>query len=294
MCDTGMRDKTAKSAAALTILWRGAGGGVEGVQHRASSDNRSGEMKRFRPFSRLEETLERAIEGSVDRVFKPSIQPSEIARRLVREMTERQMASVRGAIVPNAFTVSLNPVDFVTFDGNESAIARHLEEWLDDEADRLGFLTMGRIEVDMIQSDAVRPRTIGIASSMRESRDAPMQAGVAAGQTEAFWVQPPRQQAPAFVLEVILGPLTGLAHFVHKSQTSIGRSLDNDWVIDVADISRHHAVIEINGTQCRVADLSSLNGTFVNGRQISSWTPVYPGDLITFGLVETRLSHDLR
>lgn len=282
------------TAVVLTILWRGGVGGGEGVGYRVFPVNQSGAMKRFRPFSRLEETLERAIEGSVDRVFKPSIQPSEIARKLIREMTERQKASVRGAIVPNAFTVSLNPLDFVTFDGNDAAIARHLEEWLDDEADRLGFLTLGRVEVDLVQSDVVRPRTIGIASSMQENRDAPLQSGAAAGQTEAFWVQPPRQRAPAYVLEVILGPLTGLAHAVHKSQTSIGRALDNDWVIDVADVSRHHAVLELNGTQCQVADLSSLNGTFVNGRQISSWTPVYPGDLITFGLVETRLSHDLQ
>ncbi|MBX3069600.1 MAG: FHA domain-containing protein [Thermomicrobiales bacterium] len=251
-------------------------------------------MKRFRPFNRLEETLERAIEGSVDRVFKPSIQPSEIARKLSREMSERQMASVRGAIVPNAFVVSMHPDDFASFAGNEEAIAGHLESWLDDEADRLGFVTAGRVEVELAASETVRPRSISIASSMKETRIAAPQPGQAVGQTEAFWVQPPRQSAPSFVIEVIAGPLTGLAHYIHKAETSVGRSLDNDWVIDGANVSRHHAVIELNGSQLRIADLRSTNGTFVNGRQILGWTAVYPGDLITFGVVETRIGHDLR
>lgn len=251
-------------------------------------------MRRFRPFSRLEDTLERAIEGSVDRVFKPSIQPSEIARKISREMSERQMASVKGAIVPNVFVVTLNPHDFASFDGIEDAIAGHLETWLDDEADRLGFVTVGRVEVRFEESSSVRPRSIAISSSMKETRAVQAQSSQPIGQTEAFWVQPPRQPAPSFVIEVIAGPLTGLAHYIHKAETSVGRSLDNDWVIDGPNISRHHAVIELNGSQLRVADLSSTNGTFVNGRQVFSWTPVYPGDLITFGIVETRLVHDYR
>lgn len=251
-------------------------------------------MKRFRPFNRLEETLERAIEGSVDRVFKPSIQPSEIARKLSREMAERQMTSVRGPIVPNSFAVGMHSDDFTTFEGNESAIARHLEEWLDDEADRLGFVTIGPIDVRIAEMEGVRPRTLAVTATMTEGRPVSDQPTSRVGQTEAFWVQPPRYVAPSYLLEVVSGPLTGLAHDLRKAQTTIGRALDNDWVIDAPNISRHHAVVEMIGDQCRVADLSSLNGTFVNGRLISTWTPIYAGDHVTFGLVETRLSHDLR
>ncbi len=251
-------------------------------------------MRIFRPFNRLENSLERAIEGSLDRVFKPSVQPSEIARKLAREMAEKQMVSVRGAIVPNHFTVSLNPVDLAAFEGGEEPIARHIKEWLDDEADRLGFITMSEIVIEFAASDAVRPRSIGVTSAITEPAKPQQSPAGRIDRTEAFWVQPPQAPRTQFVVEVVAGPLTGFAHFLQKAETSVGRALDNDWVIDAADVSRHHAVLQVHEDQGRVVDLSSLNGTFVNGRRVTSWSPGFSGDVITFGLVETRLRHDRR
>lgn len=251
-------------------------------------------MKRLRPLRRLENRLERAVEGSVDRVFRPSIQPSEISRKLAREMADRQMVSVRGPIVPNVYVVSLHPDDFETFEGSELAIAQHIEGWLDDEADRLGFVTVGDIEVTLAPDPNCRSRSMTIQSSHRETTKNVQQPQSVPGQTEAFWIQPVRKPTTVVVLEVISGSRFGLAHQVQKAQTSIGRSLDNDWVIDSSDVSRHHAMIECHGEYCRIVDLKSLNGTFINHERISNWTPVYPGDLIGIGQVEVRLTHEWR
>ncbi len=209
-------------------------------------------------------------------------------------MADRQMVSVRGPIVPNVYSVSLHPGDFATFEGSELAIAQHIEEWLDDEADRLGFVTVGDIEVTLEPDPACRPRSVKVQSSHSETARAAQSPQPAPGQTEAFWIQPARKPVAVVVLEVISGPRFGLAHQVNKAQTSIGRSLDNDWVIDSSDVSRHHAMIECQNGYCRLTDLSSLNGTFVNHQRISNWTPVYPGDLISIGQVEVRLTHEMR
>lgn len=52
-------------------------------------------------------------------------------------------------------------------------------------------------------------------------------------------------------------------------------------------VSRQHALLEVEGDQGLVTDIST-NGTLVNGKKIASPTWVSDGDLIVFGDVETR------
>jgi pSer/pThr/pTyr-binding forkhead associated (FHA) protein len=63
---------------------------------------------------------------------------------------------------------------------------------------------------------------------------------------------------------------------------TIGRSSKNDIVINDATISNEHAVITLrdNGEIC-IKDLNSTNGTFVNGRRISSPTLITASDTVS-------------
>ena len=63
----------------------------------------------------------------------------------------------------------------------------------------------------------------------------------------------------------------------------IGRGSDADIVIDNTAISRHHTAFELLPGACFVEDLGSLNGTFVNGKKISSRTQVSEKDTIQIG-----------
>jgi len=51
---------------------------------------------------------------------------------------------------------------------------------------------------------------------------------------------------------------------------TIGRADDNDLVVDHPSVSMHHAELHQVGPQHRIVDLSSVNGTFVNGRRVTS------------------------
>lgn len=249
-------------------------------------------MKPLKPFTRIEQSLESVIEGTINRVFRPTIQPSEIARKLLREMSSKRLVSVNGAIVPNTFDVALSEQDFESLAGSEAIIADHLEQWLAGESDRLGFITLGEIEVHLRTSEDTRPRAVIITSTITEADDRPPVAPAPVGQTMPFFVQRPAVAQATWVIEVVSGPLTGIAHWIGKSETTVGRALDNDFVIDVANVSRHHARLDLSDRMLRVVDLGSLNGTFVNSRQVHDWSLVKTGDTLTFGLVDTTVFLD--
>jgi pSer/pThr/pTyr-binding forkhead associated (FHA) protein len=54
-----------------------------------------------------------------------------------------------------------------------------------------------------------------------------------------------------------------------KKRITIGRTPDNDIVLDNRGVSRRHAQIEFSENQAVIIDNESLNGTFVNSRRVS-------------------------
>ena len=63
----------------------------------------------------------------------------------------------------------------------------------------------------------------------------------------------------------------------------IGRSTDNDLVVDDLAVSRHHAELRTGGDgRYEIADLSSHNGTYLNGQPVLR-APVGPRDLVGIG-----------
>jgi phage tail P2-like protein len=49
-----------------------------------------------------------------------------------------------------------------------------------------------------------------------------------------------------------------------EGTTSIGRQEDNDWPLTHEHVSRRHAALERTGAVCRIMDVGSANGTYVN------------------------------
>jgi peroxiredoxin len=68
-----------------------------------------------------------------------------------------------------------------------------------------------------------------------------------------------------------------------KSTVSIGSAEGNDFVIRQATVSQRHATMVQRDGRFELSDLSSTNGTFVNGRRINSSAPVKIGDELWFG-----------
>jgi pSer/pThr/pTyr-binding forkhead associated (FHA) protein len=76
-----------------------------------------------------------------------------------------------------------------------------------------------------------------------------------------------------------------------KKRISIGRTPDNDIVLDNKAVSRKHALIEFDESSALILDNESLNGTFVNSRKVTEEV-LKDNDQITIGKFDLIYHHD--
>jgi pSer/pThr/pTyr-binding forkhead associated (FHA) protein len=67
------------------------------------------------------------------------------------------------------------------------------------------------------------------------------------------------------VLVVRKGPEVGERFYVDRPTITVGRDPSSDIFLNDITVSRHHATIELVGSEVSVTDAGSLNGTYVNG-----------------------------
>jgi len=67
-----------------------------------------------------------------------------------------------------------------------------------------------------------------------------------------------------------------------KKRITIGRTSDNDIVLENRGVSRRHAQVEFNENAAVIIDNESLNGTFVNNRKITEEV-LRDNDMVTIG-----------
>ncbi|HZM02251.1 MAG TPA: FHA domain-containing protein [Candidatus Saccharimonadales bacterium] len=90
-------------------------------------------------------------------------------------------------------------------------------------------------------------------------------------------------------LVILSEGFTGKAHELTVEKTTIGRVDDNTFSIPEGSVSSHHCEVLLKGADVIIRDLSSTNGTFVNGHQVTGEAPLKPGQLLRLGQVEMRL-----
>src|SRR6516162_11111610 len=84
-------------------------------------------------------------------------------------------------------------------------------------------------------------------------------------------------------LVVQKGPALTRAIRLAAGETIVGRSRDCDLCIPSSDISRRHCLIALANGQVTVEDLSSANGTFLNGVRITGTRQVRSDDQLRIG-----------
>lgn len=78
-------------------------------------------------------------------------------------------------------------------------------------------------------------------------------------------------QRPSYPsLTIIKGPQTGSSFVLDQNEVSIGRDPSSGVFLNDMTVSRHHALLKVNGNIATIEDLGSLNGTWVDGAIVNN------------------------
>jgi hypothetical protein len=240
--------------------------------------------------ARFENFAEKLVEGAFERLGGRRLEPVEIARRLSRAMEDHQTISAGKVFVPNVYRVGLHPETFQQFVSFKEPLEQELSSYLADEAEHRGFNFVGRPHVTLTAETGTPRGQITVSAELAGGSPRPdadidatqtlrvdeVRAAAAPGQDESL---------PAGQLQLVIGkriiPL-------RQPPITIGRSLDNDVIIQAASVSRRHAQIVFRYGRWLLRDLGSTHGTRVNGHSIEECV-LRAGDAIAFGEVEVQV-----
>lgn len=203
----------------------------------------------------LERRLEQLVEGLAGRVFRGTIQPAELASRLLREADLASFQGPAGVTVPNHFTVTFRGSDSADLAAAEVELASFVE----DAAAQRGWRLGGPVRVRLVPSDTHNGRPAVTATSVPASRRAWGHLDFADTRVE-----------------------------LTDNRLIVGRGADCDIILTQPEVSRTHALIYREGGQVFVEDRGSANGTQVNELPIRR-AELMPGATVSFGTVMATL-----
>ena len=258
-------------------------------------------------FDRVEQRLERAVNGAFARAFKSEVQPVEIASAIRRAMDDRAAVVGHGrTFVPNLYTVELSESDYERLSAYDEELEKELIAAAQEHAESQRYQPGGPLQVlfsaaDDLETGVFRLRT----STARHTGSTGASRTVAPPAAPA---QPPPRHTPpvddgleATALQAPVTPppprrvnpadrpwldVDGERYPLMGAITVLGRDDSADIVLDDPGISRRHSELRVTTdgqhTITTIRDLGSTNGTYVNGERITS-EHLDDGDRVTVG-----------
>ncbi len=121
----------------------------------------------------IESRLERVVEGSVGRLFRASVAPVELARKLAKELEEGKVVSVTQTYAPNEYTIYLSPRDRTRFADFEASLRNELASYLAEHARRAGYVMPTRPRVRFETESSLHTGIFGISTALVRDDEAP-------------------------------------------------------------------------------------------------------------------------
>ena len=124
----------------------------------------------------IESRLERVVEGSVGRLFRASVAPVELARKLAKELEEGKVVSVTQTYAPNEYTIYLSPRDRTRFADFEASLRNELASYLAEHARRAGYVMPTRPRVRFETESSLHTGIFGISTALVRDDEAPLES----------------------------------------------------------------------------------------------------------------------
>lgn len=242
--------------------------------------------------ARFEEIVQRLVEGTFARLFAGRLRPLEVANALAHAMEDHAVAG-SGDLpqAPNHYWVALSPADHNALLAQQPSLADDLARHLLDLAHQAGFALPDEPTVTLAALADVPLHEVRVSArwlppegdTVAEERDSTRQMVLPA--------DPDARSEQALATRPFL-ILEGRRHVAIVSPTiSLGRSLDNDIIVDDARVSRHHAQLRCRYDRYVIFDLGSTGGTTVNGYPVQECV-LEAGDVISLAGVEIIYGED--
>jgi hypothetical protein len=253
----------------------------------------------------IEKRMESLVEGVFGRAFRRQIHPVEIAKGLTKQMDEGRMVSISRTYAPNDFTVHLSKEDTESIRAYQASLVDELIQYASTHAENKNYHLMTPPRIRFETEDTLRFGEFGVTAKLTGG-DGPREKGApqdTSGQTRIFRTEESsggqidqgtatisadearRHGLAREIVEVVLGDekhqLEG------RGPWSVGRSQENDIVINDPNVSRRHARIFRADNGFVVEDLGSTNGTLLDGAPIDR-ERIEGGDELTFGQSTAR------
>ena len=243
------------------------------------------------PLAALERFFERLFERPTARFFRTRLQPVQLQRRIERAMESERLAASDRTLVPNRYTIHLNPDDVAAFGDFGSTLATELADSALVFARAHRYTLVDRPRVELLSDPAVERADIIVRARFADpvaGRSAERPAGypapagdeVQATNTMVFTV--PTPEGPRARLRLIQPGSPERVIELDGRPVTLGRATDNGLVLADGRVSRHHGRISVRRGTLVYTDLQSTNGSRVNGTPVDE-VVLGVGDRIELG-----------
>lgn len=220
------------------------------------------------PLSRFENFARTLIEGSFDRLLGQQSVLIDVASALAAAAEETR----RGDVMANRYIVRLSRSSQAELAQQTPDAALLLEDLLSRLQREEQLVLEGELSVQIVVDDSEKPGRVAITAEHLVAED----------EATAVLKRRGGVTAPLELLDAYL-IVGGRRHVaLEQAVTSIGRSLENDIVLDDPDVSRRHAQVRWRHGRFILFDLGSRAGSLVNEMPIKE-CELKAGDVIRFG-----------
>ena len=196
---------------------------------------------------RIEQKLEKLVEGTFTRAFPSSVKPIELGKRVRRVLEDKKTIGVQGQIIiPNRYVISLSPKDLENIESIQESIQREISSSIRDHANDENYHFQGTLTVEILSNSSLKTGSIEVDGLFEENK-----GGFPPG---------------SLINE------NGERLIITEQKLSIGRDKESTMQVVDVEVSRNHAEIRLLNTSFVLIDLQSTNGTFVNGQRVQEHT----------------------
>lgn len=196
---------------------------------------------------RIEQKLEKLVEGTFTRVFPSSVKPIELGKRVRRVLEDKKTIGVQGQIIiPNRYVISLSLKDLENIESIQESIQREISSSIRDHANDENYHFQGTLTVEIFSNSSLKTGSIEVDGLFEENKG-------------GF--------PPGSLIDE-----NGKRLIITEQKLSIGRDTKSTMQVVDVEVSRNHAEIRLLNTSFVLIDLQSTNGTFVNGQRVQEHT----------------------